>query len=68
MCGIFGIIAKAEAGINQPLAENIIRELFILSETRGTESSGLAVRSVADRTIRLTKDEVPARQPIASQD
>lgn len=68
MCGIFGIIAKAEAGITQPLAENIIRELFILSETRGKESSGVAVRSAADRTIHVTKDDVPASELIASKE
>lgn len=67
MCGIFGIIARAEAGISQPLAENAIRELFILSETRGKESSGIAVRSAADRTIHVTKDDVPASELIASQ-
>lgn len=68
MCGIFGIIAKAEAGITRPLAENIIRELFILSETRGKESSGIAVRSAADRTIHVTKDDVPASELIASKE
>lgn len=66
MCGIFGIIAKAEAGISQALAENIIRELFILSETRGKESSGIAVRNAADNTIHVTKDDVPASELIAS--
>jgi glutamine---fructose-6-phosphate transaminase (isomerizing) len=66
MCGIFGIIAKAEAGITQPQAENIIRELFILSETRGKESSGIAVRNAADNTIHVTKDDVPASELIAS--
>lgn len=66
MCGIFGIISKAEAGISQALAENIIRELFILSETRGKESSGIAVRNAADNTIHVTKDDVPASELIAS--
>ena len=66
MCGIFGIIAKAHAGITRPLGENVIRELFILSETRGKESSGIAVRSAADRTIHVTKDDVPASALIAS--
>jgi hypothetical protein len=67
MCGIFGIIAKAEAGITRPLAENVLRELFILSETRGKESSGIAVRSAADRTIHVTKDDVPASMLITSR-
>jgi len=67
MCGIFGILAKAEAGLDQPMAESVIRELFILSETRGKESSGIAIRSAADRTIHVTKDDVPASELIRSQ-
>lgn len=67
MCGIFGILAKAEAGLDQPMAESVIRELFILSETRGKESSGIAIRSKADRTIHVTKDDVPASELIRSQ-
>lgn len=67
MCGIFGIIARSEAGFSRPLTERVIRELFILSETRGKESSGIAVRSAADRTIHVTKDDVPASDLIASQ-
>jgi hypothetical protein len=67
MCGIFGILAKAEAGISQPLAERVIRELFILSETRGKESSGIAIRSTVDRTIHVTKDDVPASELIRSE-
>ncbi len=67
MCGIFGIIAKAEAGITLPQAESVIRELFILSETRGKESSGIAVRSSADSTLHVTKDDMPASELIASK-
>jgi len=67
MCGIFGIIAKAEAGLSQDLAENVVRELFTLSETRGKESSGIAIRNAADRTIHVTKDDVPATELIRSK-
>ncbi len=66
MCGIFGILAKADAGLSQPLAERVIRELFVLSETRGKESSGIAIRSADDRTLHVTKDDVPASELIAS--
>ena len=67
MCGIFGILAKADAGLTQPLAESVIRELFILSETRGKESSGIAIRNAADRSIHVTKDDVPASELIRSK-
>lgn len=67
MCGIFGILTRAEAGVSQPLAESVVRELFVLSETRGRESSGIAIRSAADRTIHVTKDDVPASELIRSK-
>lgn len=67
MCGIFGIIARAEAGLPQDVVENAIRELFILSETRGKESSGMAVRNAGDHVIHVTKDDVPAGELIASR-
>jgi glutamine phosphoribosylpyrophosphate amidotransferase len=60
MCGIFGVLSRTNAGLGRPLTERVIRELFTLSETRGKESSGIAIRSAPDRTIHVTKDDVPA--------
>ncbi len=66
MCGIFGIIAKADTKLTASLAEHVIADLFTLSETRGKESSGIAVRNSVDRTIHVTKDDVPATELIRS--
>ena len=66
MCGIFGIIAKPVAGLDQAFTKEVMRELFVLSETRGKESSGIAIRNAADRTIHVTKDDVPATDLIRS--
>ncbi|MBK6369147.1 MAG: hypothetical protein IPF64_04775 [Flavobacteriales bacterium] len=49
------------------MTERVIRELFTLSETRGKESSGIAIRSAMDRTIHVTKDDVPATELIRSK-
>jgi asparagine synthetase B (glutamine-hydrolysing) len=68
MCGIFGIIAQADAGLNAKLAEQVIADLFTLSETRGKESSGIAIRNAVDRTIHVTKDDIPATELIRSAD
>jgi asparagine synthetase B (glutamine-hydrolysing) len=67
MCGIFGIIAKADAKLTAPLAERVMADLFTLSETRGKESSGIAVRNAVDRTIHVTKDDIPATELIRSE-
>jgi len=66
MCGIFGIIAKEGAGLDLELTERIIRDLFVLSETRGKESSGIAIRSADNRSIHVTKDDIPATELIRS--
>ena len=52
--------------MGQGLAEHVIRELFVLSETRGKESSGIAVRNAVDATIHVTKEDVPATDLIRS--
>ena len=40
MCGIFGIIQKD----NNYLTGTIFRDLFLLSESRGKEAAGFAVK------------------------
>lgn len=67
MCGIFGIIAKANA-TDEELTKKIISELFVLSESRGKESSGIAIRNYALNKIFVTKDDVPATELIRSND
>ncbi len=67
MCGIFGIIAKSGAGLDRSLTEQVMRELFVLSESRGKESSGIAIRDAVGRTIHVTKDDVPATDLIRSE-
>ncbi|MBM3556661.1 MAG: hypothetical protein FJX47_14040 [Alphaproteobacteria bacterium] len=44
MCGIFGIVTKASASAERPALLTLLERLFVLSETRGGEASGLAVR------------------------
>ncbi|MCC6400147.1 MAG: hypothetical protein IT227_05235 [Flavobacteriales bacterium] len=67
MCGIFGLIAPSDAGFDRALTERVMRELFVLSESRGKESSGIAVRDAASGTIHVTKDDVSATDLIRSE-
>ncbi len=66
MCGIFGTIAPKQSGMDRQLYTAIIRELFLLSETRGKESSGIAIRNAAHRTIHVTKEDIPSSELIGS--
>ena len=43
MCGIFGLILREGHGISRKKINFILKELFKLSESRGKESSGLAI-------------------------
>jgi len=44
MCGIFGVIAK-EGSLRVNLAKKMANRLFNLSESRGKEASGIAIRT-----------------------
>ncbi len=67
MCGIFGFIAKKDSGVTREFAEKIIHELFLLSESRGKESSGIAIRDTRNHRIQVTKEDVPASDLVRSR-
>jgi len=63
MCGIFGVVAQAVCFSHQELTR-ICDDLFRLSESRGKESSGLAV--LTDRAIAIYKQPTVASTLIKS--
>ena len=58
MCGIFGFVLPATSTISQTVLRPTIDSLFVLSESRGKEAAGLAIRD--PETIRVYKRDVPA--------
>lgn len=64
MCGIFGLIVNANTKIDKKEIKNIIDKLFILSEARGKESAGLAVKNNSTNKISVFKKSIPASQII----
>ena len=64
MCGIFGFVAKEGADFSKQDADKMLRELFILSETRGKESSGIAIRDFGNDRIDVFKEDKPATELI----
>ena len=64
MCGIFGLVATPNAGLSGASVRAVIRELFLLSESRGREAAGLA--TVNDRDIWVLKRPCPASELIES--
>ena len=54
MCGIFGLIANRESNISNAKSAEIIKKLFILSESRGKESAGIAIKTVFDKNLTIS--------------
>jgi predicted glutamine amidotransferase len=68
MCGIFGLIANSSSGLTQKKSNEIINKLFILSESRGKESAGIAVKNTADKKIQVVKHSIPASKLVGSEE
>ena len=68
MCGIFGIIIKPGAHIPNDSIGKLLRQMAILSEARGKDSSGISFRIENDHTIHVIKGDIPIRQLLKSND
>ncbi len=64
MCGIFGFVSSSESGFPAETLGSTLSTLFRLSETRGKESSGLAVQ--LDGRIAVHKDALSASRMLSS--
>jgi len=68
MCGIFGIIANKESKLTIDKTKSIAKELFLLSESRGKESSGMAIKNGKDNKIHVMKKSIPASKFVVSSE
>lgn len=66
MCGIFGLTVSNNSAIDNLLFKSIIDELFKLSETRGKEASGLALR--IDGALKVYKCALSASELVKLND
>jgi glucosamine--fructose-6-phosphate aminotransferase (isomerizing) len=58
MCGIFGCVISKSASIESREVERILRKLALYSESRGKDSSGLAVLNSNERKIQVLKGNI----------
>ncbi|MFN4854515.1 MAG: hypothetical protein ACK5JC_08875 [Bacteroidota bacterium] len=68
MCGIFGIIASNNSKLEKDDFQSLVNSLFVLSEARGKESSGIAIRNTFTSEINVLKHSVPASELIQSSE
>ncbi|MFO7323532.1 MAG: hypothetical protein DIU68_017520 [Chloroflexota bacterium] len=65
MCGIFGIAVSPRSTLRHERLEPVLRRLFLLSEARGKDASGLAL--LDDDEIIVLKNAVRARALLGSR-
>ena len=63
MCGIFGILLRDGHEISKKKIKFLLKDLFKLSESRGKESSGLAI--IKKTEISVTKSNLPAKEMLS---
>lgn len=66
MCGILGILLSNNSHINPDNLKHDLSKLFLLSESRGKESSGLCVNT--SRKTSILKKPIPASKLIKSHE
>ena len=65
MCGILGVLAKNSSKISRPLLSKVIHNLYLLSETRGKEASGISY--IENGSIKVIKKNVAASRLLRSE-
>jgi glucosamine--fructose-6-phosphate aminotransferase (isomerizing) len=68
MCGIFGIIANEKSKLTKSQTDEMVNRLFVLSEARGKESAGIAIKNSALNTISVFKKSIAASKLIATEE
>jgi len=60
MCGIFGLVIPNSESISNQRVEGILRQLFLFSESRGKESTGIHIYLPASKNSWTLKSPHPA--------
>jgi len=68
MCGIFGLITKPGKTYSAKASRKTLENIAVFSESRGKDSSGMAIRNLKNGTIDVIKGDVPIRQLLKSKD
>ena len=66
MCGIFGIITKKDSEYSDTLINNVLKQIALLSESRGKDSSGFVFREESSNKLSVLKGAIPISELIKS--
>jgi len=67
MCGIFGLIIKPNATVPAKCIRATLTRIAIFSESRGKDSSGMAIRMTEKQNIQVIKGDIPIHQLLKSK-
>jgi glutamine---fructose-6-phosphate transaminase (isomerizing) len=62
MCGIFGVITSNQSTYSKEFLAKSLKQLALLSETRGKDSSGLCAFNQVNNRIEVIKGPIPIKQ------
>jgi asparagine synthetase B (glutamine-hydrolysing) len=68
MCGIFGLISNGNKNLNSEKYKNLVESLFLHSEIRGMEASGISLKSNTLKKIGVLRQSVKASKFIEGKD
>ena len=68
MCGIYGVIVKPGSGHDRRIISRTLKEIALISECRGKDSSGICFRQAADERIKVIKGALPISKLVLSED
>lgn len=66
MCGIFGIIVKEKAAVNEKFISNCLETIARYSIARGQDSSGIVFKDNKTKEFNLVKGDVPINRLLKS--
>lgn len=64
MCGIFGVVVGESSSLTRKEVKALTENLFTLSELRGKESAGVAIKNSGRQSIEVYKNAMPATRLI----
>lgn len=62
MCGIFGVTLSEKSNYSSKNVNEVLKKIAHISESRGKDSSGLAIRNETTKRIDVVKGDIPIRQ------
>lgn len=68
MCGIFGVVAQPGTTFHHKHLRQAFEKIALLSESRGKDSSGIAIKNNSDTSVHVVKGDVSISELLESDE